>query len=132
MQPADSSNDRPGWLTFAAVVMFAVGTLQLIAAIYFFANSTKINDLSHGAFGHHPWIWGLVYLVLAALAISGGYSLLRGQTYGRVIAYLWAGMVIVSGFLVLRQEPASGVTSILLAVLVIYALTTTSGWSEKT
>ena len=132
MQPSTSNGNRPGWLTFAAVVMFSVGVLQAISGIYFLANSTRINDLTGGAFGHHAWIWGIWYLVLAALAIYGGYSLLGGHTFGRVIGYLWAGMVIVEGFMILRQEPWAGFISILLAVAVIYGLSSTSGWSEET
>jgi hypothetical protein len=129
---AVSHDDRPGWLTFAAVVMFAVGALQLISAIYFFANSNRINDLSNGAFGHHAWVWGLWDLLLAALSLTAGYSLLSGQTYGRVIAYLWSALVIVEGFMMLSQAPWFGAMSIILALLVIYALSTTSGWTERT
>jgi len=123
--------NRPQWLTFAAVVMFTVGALQLISAIYFLANSTRINDLSHGAFGPHAWVWGVWSLLLAALSLSAGYALLQGRTYGRVIAYLWAGMVTIEGFLMLREAPWYGFASIILAVLVMYAVSSTSGWGEK-
>jgi len=123
--------DRPGWLTFAAVVMFSVGVMQFISAIYFLANSTRINDLSNGAFGAHAWVWGIWDLVIAALSLSAGYSLLRGHTFGRVIAYVWAGLVTVEGFLMLRQAPWFGFLSVVLAVLVMYAVSSTSGWTEK-
>ena len=33
---AYSGLNRPGWLTFAAVVMFAVAFLRIISAIYYF------------------------------------------------------------------------------------------------
>jgi hypothetical protein len=131
-QAADSNTARPGWLTFASVVMFAVGVMQFIASIYYFENSSRINALTQGAFGHHYWIWGIWSLVLAALGISGGYSLLGGYGYGRVIAYFWAGFAIVQNLLILDQEPWSGFLAIGLAVLVIYALTATSAWTEKT
>jgi hypothetical protein len=129
-QPAYLSLNRPGWLTFAAVVMFAVGVLRVITGIYYLANSTRINNLSGGAFGHHAWIWGIWDLVLAGLAFAAGYSLLGGHTFGRVIAYLWAVLAIVDSFLLLREAPWFGAATITLAVLVIYALTTTSGWEE--
>ena len=38
IQTISKSLNRPGWLTFAAVVLFAVGILQVISAIYFFAS----------------------------------------------------------------------------------------------
>jgi hypothetical protein len=127
-----SSSNRPGWLTFAAVVMFSVGALQVISGIYLLANSSRVNSLADGAFGHHVWVWGVWDLVLAALSLTAGYSLLQGHTYGRAIAYLWSGLVIVQGFMMLRQEPWYGTLSIVLAVLVIYALSSTSGWTERT
>jgi hypothetical protein len=52
-QGALSSFNRPGWLTFAAVVMFSVGVMQAISGIYFLSNSTRIADVYGGAFGHH-------------------------------------------------------------------------------
>jgi hypothetical protein len=70
--------------------------------------------------------------LLAALSLTAGYSLLSGQTYGRVIAYLWSALVIVEGFMMLSQAPWFGAMSIILALLVIYALSTTSGWTERT
>jgi hypothetical protein len=113
---------RPGWLTFAAVVMFSVGVLRVISAIYYFADSTRVNDLGTGAFGHHLFLWGLWDLVIGVLAIWAGYSLLRGETFGRVVAYLWAGLVIIESFLTIGQAPWFSFASMLLAILVIYAI----------
>jgi hypothetical protein len=50
---------RPGWLTFAAVVLFAVGFLRIISAIYYFADSARVADVSHGAFGDNLFLWAL-------------------------------------------------------------------------
>ena len=43
---AYSGLNRPGWLTFAAVVMFAVGFLRVISAIYYFADSNRVANVS--------------------------------------------------------------------------------------
>ena len=124
-----SALKRPGWLTFAAVVLFAVGFLRFISAIYYFADSARVANLSNGPFAHHLFLWGLWDLVIAALAIWGGYSLLSGQTIGRAIGYTWAILVIVQSFMILGSAPWYGFAAMLLAVLVIYALSTTSEWS---
>ena len=123
--------DRPGWLTFAAVVMFSVAALRVISAIYYFADSRRINDLTGGAFGQHLFAWGIADLMIAVLALFGGYSLLGGHTFGRVIGYIWAGFVIVDSFLLLRFAPWFGVASMTLAVFVLFAISNTSGWTEK-
>jgi hypothetical protein len=126
------SFNRPGWLTFAAVVLFSAGVLQVIYAIYFFANSSRIEDLSGGAFGRHVWLWGIWELVLAALAFAGGRSLLAGHTFGRVIGYLWAGLVVIESLMIISNASAGGFASLAIGVLVLYALTTTSSWQEET
>ena len=71
---------RPGWLTFAAVVLFAVGIMRAISAIYYFASSHRINDLTLGAFSDNLWLWGIWDAGIAVLALWAGYSLLSGNT----------------------------------------------------
>jgi magnesium-transporting ATPase (P-type) len=121
---------RPGWLTFAAVVLISVGCLRFISAIYYFADSTRVNNLSAGAFGDHLFLWGLWDLLIAVLALWGGFSLLSGNTFGRVIGYTWAILVIVQSFLVLAYAPWFGFGALLLAIFVLYALSATSEWRE--
>jgi hypothetical protein len=116
---------RPGWLTFAAVVMISVGVLRAISAIYYFADSSRVNHVGNGAFAHHLFLWGIWDLVIAVLAIWAGYSLLQGNMFGRVVAYFWAGLVIIQGFLMLGTDPWYGFAAILLAILVIYAISVT-------
>jgi hypothetical protein len=125
---AYSALRRPGWLTFAAVVMISVGILRVISALYYFAHSSRINDVGTGAFSNHLFLWGLWDLVIAALAIWAGYSLLNGDMFGRVVAYLWAGLVIIEGFLMLGVAPWFSFAAILLAVLVIYAVSVTADY----
>jgi hypothetical protein len=127
---AYSGLNRPGWLTFAAVVMFSVGILRIISALYYFADSTRVANLTAGAAGDHLFLWGLWDLVIAVLALWAGYSLLAGNTFGRVIGYIWAIIVIVQSFLIIEYAPWFGFGAIILAVLVIYALSTTSDWRE--
>src|SRR5262245_26433821 len=123
---------RPGWLTFAAVVLFSVGILRAISAIYYFADSARVNNLTNGAFSDHLFLWGLWDAGIAVLALWAGYSLLSGNTFGRVIGYLWAIVVIVESFLLLQYAPWYGAATLTLAVLVIYALSSTSEWRDPT
>lgn len=127
---AYSGLNRPGWLTFAAVVMFAVGFLRIISAIYYFADSARVANVGAGAFGGHLFLWGLWDLLIAVLAFWAGYSLLGGNTFGRVIGYIWAILVIVESFLLLAYAPWFGFASLILATLVIWGLSTTSGWRD--
>jgi hypothetical protein len=122
---------RPGWLTFVAVVLISVGILRVISAIYYFADSSRINNLTGGAFGDHLFLWGIWDLVVAVLALWGGWSVLGGNAFGRVIGYVWAGVVLIQSFMVLGYAPWYGFGSLLLAVLVIYALSVTTDWRDS-
>ncbi len=115
---------RPGWLTFAAVIMFSVAGLRVISGIAYLADSSKISDLSNGLFGGNVFWWGIWDLVIAGLALFAGYSLLGGNTFGRVVGYIWAIVVIIQSFLILSYAPWFGAAAIALGVLVIYALST--------
>jgi hypothetical protein len=44
-----------GWVTFAAILMFAVGLDRIITAISYFANSVRVNNLTSGLFTTHLW-----------------------------------------------------------------------------
>jgi len=121
---------RPAWLTFAAIVMFSVGFVRIIYAIYYFANSVRIANLSNGAFSSHLWLWGIWDLGIALLAIWAGYSLLGGNEFGRIIGYAWAILVIIQSFLVISNDPWYATTMLVLASLVIYALAATSEYRE--
>jgi hypothetical protein len=122
---------RPGWLTFAAVVMFAVAGLRVISGISYLADSVKVADLSSGLFGDDLFWWGIWDLGIAALAFFAGWSLLSGNTYGRVIGYIWAIAVIIESFLILSYAPWFGFASIALAIFVIYALSVTEDYRAE-
>ena len=113
---------RSGWTMFAAVVLFSVGFLRIISGISYLSDSNKVNDLTLGLFGDSLWAWGLWDLGIAVVALYAGYSLLGGGTFGRVVAYLWAVLVIVNSFLIMGVAPWFAFTMIALAVLVVYGL----------
>ena len=67
---------RSGWVTFSAILMFAVGFARVISAITYFDDSNDVNNLTAGLFGDSLWAWGFWDLVIAALALFAGWSLL--------------------------------------------------------
>jgi dolichyl-phosphate-mannose--protein O-mannosyl transferase len=116
---------RTGWIMLAAVVMFSVGVSRIISGISYLANSHKINDYTAGFFGDNMWAWGLWDLLIAVIAIWAAFSLLKGGEFGRVIAYLWAILVIINSFLTIGIAPWFGAAMLTLALLVIYGLAST-------
>jgi hypothetical protein len=122
MSTRASSEERSGWVEFSAVVLFAVAFFRIIEAIAYLSKSHKLNDVSAGYFSDHVWGWGVWDLCIAVLAIFAGLSLLKGGGFGRVIAYIWAVLVFVQGFMVIGIEPWFAVAMMTLAGFVVYGL----------
>jgi hypothetical protein len=125
MQSMQSYASRTGWIMLAAIVMFSVGVFRILSGISYLANSHKINDYTAGFFGDNMWAWGLWDLLIAAIAIWAAFSLLNGGEFGRVVAYIWAILVIVNSFLIIGIAPWFAAAMITLAVLVVYGLAST-------
>ena len=118
---------RTGWVTFAAMVMFAVGFIRIISAIRYFDDSSDVANLTRGLYGGNLWAWGIWDLFIAGLALFAGVSLLGGGTFGRVIGYIWGVVVIVQSFVIIGEAPWFAAAMIALASLVIYGLASTAG-----
>lgn len=130
MSTQEQAPDRSGWVTFASILMFAVGFARIISAFTYFDKSNHINDLTSTIFANHLWTAGVWDLCIAALAIAAGWSLLNGGGFGRVIGYIWAVFVIVQSFVIIGLAPWYSVAMILIAVGVIYGLAS-SGTEES-
>ena len=69
---------RPGWFTFAAVIMFFVAGFELLSAILAFGGTgwwvTEMGNLVYANF----FFWGVLDLIVALIALYAGVSLLRG------------------------------------------------------
>ena len=87
-----------GRAVFAATLLLIVGTLNVIYGIgaldgaNFFAGGnryilTNLNTL------------GWVTILLGLIQLAGGFSLLSGQTFGRVIGIVGAGLGAISALL---------------------------------
>ena len=130
MSSVQAYASRTGWIMLAAIVMFSVGVYRVLSGISYLANSDKINDFTAGFFGDNMWAWGIWDLAIAVIAIWAAFSLLSGGEFGRVIAYLWAILVIVNSFLIIGIAPWFAAAMITLAVLVVYGLASTPLRSE--
>ena len=73
---------RPGLLTYAAVMMFALGGFHVLVAISEFANSTWVRSrLDIERFIPILLIWGIIDLIIGSTALYTGYSILRGGAF---------------------------------------------------
>ena len=114
---------RPGWLTYAAIMMFVLGGFHILLAISEFANSTWAQSrLDIEVFIPILFIWGIVDLIIGSIAVYAGVSLLRGGTFGLVTGYIFASLGIIRWLFHIPVSPVLAVVVIALNALVIYGL----------
>jgi hypothetical protein len=117
---------RPGWVTFAVVVMFAVAFARIVSGLNLFSGGNQISDLTNSLYGEHLWVWGLWDLVIAVLALFAGISLLSNGRFGRAVAYVWAIVLLFQSLLILTEAPWYAIAAIFLAALVVGGLAASS------
>jgi len=87
-----------GRATFAAVLLLIAGTLNIIYGIgaldsaSIFVNDTRFIFSNLNTMG-----W--VLIVLGVIQLTGGFSLMTGNTYGRVIGLIGAGLGAIGALL---------------------------------
>ncbi len=121
---ASVSEDRPsGWLVFAAVMMFGLGTFALMAFLADILNSSWLMDST--LFGARlDWFWYGFFDGLVALgSFYAGYAILTKRGAGFVIGLLFATLSTARWFLLILRAPIWSITMVVLWCLVIYALT---------
>ena len=111
--------------------MFLLAAFQLIFAIVEFYNAAWFAQTIYGTFSDRLWLWGIIDLVVAAVAAYAGYDLLRGGTFGRIVGLIAAAIIGVRWFFYLPADPWEGIVMIALAVLVMYGLVANSEYFDS-
>ena len=126
-----ATHRRPGILTFAAVMMFIVAGLEALSALLEFAGTgwwvTSTGDLIYTNFV----FWGILDLIIAAIALYAGIDILRGGTNGLFLGYLFAVVGAIRWLFVIPAAPVLSVVVIALCVMVIYGLAQHSDYFEE-
>jgi hypothetical protein len=115
---------RPDLLTFAAAIMFALGGFHILVAMSEFANSTwMLSRLDIELFIPILVVWGILDLIIGALALYAGFSILRGGVFGLLAGLAFAMFGVIRWLFYIPVSPVLAVVIIALDVLVIYGLT---------
>ena len=121
LQP--STMRRPGLVTYAAIMLFALGGFHLLVAISEFANSTwLLSRLDIELFIPILFIWGIVDLIIGAIALYAGFSILSGGKFGWFMGYIFATVGIIRWLFYIPVAPVLAVVVVVLDLLVIYGL----------
>src|SRR5918998_590501 len=114
---------RPGLVTYAAIMMLTLGGFHILVAISEFANSTWVlSRLDIELFIPILLIWGILDLIIGAIALYSGASLLRGGAFGLLMGYTFATLGLIRWLFYIPVSPVLADAVIVLIILVIYGL----------
>ena len=126
---AHPSEGWAGWITFGAVVLALIGTLNAIQGfIALFDEGYFLTQGDDGLLLVDYSAWGVIMLVWGLLLLAAGFALAAGRGWARwfAIVVVFGDVIVQVGFL--SAYPVWSAIMIVLDVLVIFALT--ARWSE--
>jgi len=121
-----------GWLLFAGVMLVMLGAFQGILGL--------VALFAHGYFAAHRngqvvvtsyTTWGVIHLVLAAIALGTGVGLLLGSMWARVAAVILCVVNVVVSFAFLGASPWWATMLIAFSVITAYAVVAHGGEMEE-
>ena len=111
-----------GRVVFAAVLLLIVGTLNIIYGIgalddaNFYANDTRYILTNLNTLG-----W--VVIILGIIQLTGGFSLMAGSTYGRVIGIIAGSLGAIGALLSMgNSHPWWNLAIFALCVWIVYGI----------
>jgi hypothetical protein len=108
-----------GWVTFAGIMLFILGVLNVIYGIAAIGDSKFfIQDQKYILSNLNTWGW--VTLILGALQLGAAFSLWAGNLYGRFVAILAASLSAVAALMSLPAYPFWSLGIFALDIIVIY------------
>jgi hypothetical protein len=117
------SGGAAGGLTFAATMMFMIGTFQAIAGLAAIFDDQFFVVTQNYTFDLDVTAWGWIHLILGILLIVTGWALFSGMLWAAMTAVVLALLSAIENFFFIPYYPFWAILVIALDVWVIWALT---------
>ncbi|MET9394844.1 hypothetical protein ABZY20_31295 [Streptomyces sp. NPDC006624] len=111
-----------GLVTFAAVLLFVAGILDLFRGIMAIANDDVYVTTPNYIFKADLTSWGWIQLILGVIAMAVSVGLFSRSLWARVVGVGIAVLLIIANFLSLPYYPVWSIVLIALYAFVIWAL----------
>ena len=113
-----------GWVAFAAMMMFLLGSFQAVQGFVAIFDEGFYHTTENGLVVHVDYTaWGWAHLLLGVLIFVSGLGVLAGNLAARTLAVGLAGLSALANLLFVEAYPIWSILVITIDVLVIYALT---------
>ena len=118
----DSTDKWTGWAAGGALLMIVVGLFRAITGfIGLFNDEWVVRGFSAYYFID---VSGLAWwmLIMGLLLVLAGLAILAGQTWGRVIGIIFAGLAMISEMMWIPVYPIWSIVMMVMYAFILYAL----------
>jgi hypothetical protein len=120
-----------GWVTFAGVMLFVVGVLNVIYGIAAIGDSSFfVQDQKYILSNLNTWGW--VTLILGLFQFFAAFSLWSGGIYGRVFAIVAASLSAIAALLSIPSYPFWSLAIFAIDIIVIHQVAVYGGREADT
>jgi len=120
-----------GWVTFAGVMLFIVGVLNVIYGIAAIGDSSFfVQDQKYILSNLNTWGW--VTLILGVFQFFAAFSLWSGGLYGRVFAIVAASLSAIAALLSIPAYPFWSLAVFAISIIVIHQVAVYGGREADT
>ena len=107
---------------FAAVILLMMGLWQLVMGIVAVVRGSFFVVTQNYLYSFSTTGWGILHIVLGALAALAGLALFTGATWARALGIFFAVLSATANFFFIPYYPFWSLLEIAMAVFVIWAL----------
>src|SRR3954467_14691599 len=110
--------ERPGWVTFASILLLITGTLNVIYGIAAIGDSSFfVRDARYVISGLNTWGW--VALGVGLIEVLAAGSLWRGALFGRILGICAASINAITALLSIPAYPFLSLVAFAISIVII-------------
>src|SRR6478735_4736275 len=102
-----------GWIFFAAIMLLAIGGMQIIAGLVSILNN-QFYAHAAGLIAFNYTTWGWIHLSLGIVAMLTGLGLLVGSAWARIVAVFLTVLVLIDNVAVMNTYPLWSIVSLVI------------------
>ncbi|MFF9814959.1 hypothetical protein [Streptomyces sp. NPDC014006] len=122
-QPAGTSGGwAAGGVVFAAVMLVCSGVLAVLQGIAAVSKDDVYARVGTYVYEINLTGWGIIHIVIGALAALTGAGLLRGMAWARFAGIFLASLSLIAQFLFLPYHPVWSLVVMAIDVFIVWAL----------
>jgi hypothetical protein len=118
-----------GWISFAAIMMFILGSLHLTFGLVGLLNDAWAGwtNRNHALLSVSAWGW--IQVALGVLVFIAAFGVVLGRSTGRIIGLVVASLSLVANFFMIPLNPWWALTILAIDVLMIWVLSV--HWGDR-